>query len=424
MLPPAIPADEPERLRALLRLQLLDTPRDALFDTIIALAAAVTGASRGAVSLVDRERQWFKAVFGELPSELARNISFCGHAVAHDDTLIVPDARQDPRFSDNPLVVDGTVVFYAGVPLASHDGQPIGTLCVIHGTPLEISGAQLAQLAALAACIESHLDLRLLALRLGGLNRKQEDDREILSDLDRRRDQIVRMGLHDVSSPLTVAYGTAELLLLKPSLPPDAREAVEAIVSATEAATRLMHDLISVARSKDTRLSAQFEPLDLHRIAQAVVRRLRILAAHGGHSLRVESRTADAGVLGDHLLIERMLRNLLDNALKYAREGPIVVELRRHPSGDLQVSVNDAGPAIGPELHEEIFAPGFRASDTSRRSGHGLGLALCREVVELHGGTIAVQADDTGGNRFVVRLPQRSGRGDPGEQQPYARIES
>ena len=146
------------RLDALYALNLLDTEPEEEFDAITDLAVALTGARMAAVSLVDRDRQWFKSNIGIPATETPRDIAFCHHAIQKDDVFIVPDALEDPLFADNPLVT-GTphIRTYAGVPLREPDGYKIGTLCVIHDEALSISDTALERLRALARVVEEHL---------------------------------------------------------------------------------------------------------------------------------------------------------------------------------------------------------------------------------------------------------------------------
>ncbi|WEK46227.1 MAG: EAL domain-containing protein [Candidatus Andeanibacterium colombiense] len=124
-------SNEANRLAALMGLGILDTPAERDFDEITRLAATALGAESAAVSLIDKERQWFKSRFGVPFTETTRDIAFCTHAVASRDVLIVPDATLDDRFSANPLVTrEGGIRFYAGVPLIISSGYCIGTLCV------------------------------------------------------------------------------------------------------------------------------------------------------------------------------------------------------------------------------------------------------------------------------------------------------
>ncbi|MCC4599781.1 putative bifunctional diguanylate cyclase/phosphodiesterase [Xanthomonas melonis] len=133
--PPSV-IDDASRVAVLRGLCLLDSPPDPVFDTIAALAARSLGADIALVSLVDAHRQWFKARLGMETPETPRDQAFCAHAIASDETMVVLDARLDPRFSDNPLVLGPPFIrFYAGAPLTLRDGHRIGTLCVIGTTP-------------------------------------------------------------------------------------------------------------------------------------------------------------------------------------------------------------------------------------------------------------------------------------------------
>src|SRR5690242_16623905 len=126
------PANEAERLAALHRLLILDTPADADFDIFAALAAALFDAPLAAVSLVDAERQWFKASVGFEVRETPRSISFCGHAIASPEPVFcVEDTERDTRFADNPLVTGPPYIrFYAGAPILDQAGLALGVLCV------------------------------------------------------------------------------------------------------------------------------------------------------------------------------------------------------------------------------------------------------------------------------------------------------
>lgn len=148
---PPLPQDEAERLAALEALAILDTMPEAEFDDIVSLAAELCGTPISLVSLVDSNRQWFKARHGLDAEQTGRSMSFCGHAILQPDLFEVQDAQADPRFAGNPLVVgDPHIRFYAGVPLALAGGQRVGTLCVIDSRPRQLSGTQRRQLAKLA----------------------------------------------------------------------------------------------------------------------------------------------------------------------------------------------------------------------------------------------------------------------------------
>lgn len=155
MLEPPIPEDEWRRLKALQALDILDTPPEERFDRLTRIAKQVFDVPIALVSLVDANRQWFKSCQGLGARETPRNISFCGHAILQSDIFYVSDASADPRFSDNPLVVDEPHIrFYAGAPLKLVSGERMGTLCIIDTRPHVLDAGQLEVLRELADCVQ------------------------------------------------------------------------------------------------------------------------------------------------------------------------------------------------------------------------------------------------------------------------------
>lgn len=157
-----IPSNEAERLAALESYEVLDTTCEAAFDNIAQMAAQLTGCPISLVSLIDGERQWFKARIGLDAVQTPREFAFCAHAITNPhEPLIVPDALEDSRFADNPLVQDGPAIrFYAGVPLVNPQGAALGTLCVIDRQPRELSALQQQTLQRLADSVMTTLELR------------------------------------------------------------------------------------------------------------------------------------------------------------------------------------------------------------------------------------------------------------------------
>jgi len=152
--------DEPRRLRALRELGVLYTPAEERFDRITRLATRLFGAPISLVSLVAEHTQWFKSAQGLEVSETPRRVAFCAHAILGDGTMVVPNALDDERFLDNPLVTGApSIRFYAGHPLHAEDGSKLGTLCVIDTKPRMLSPTDLAALSDLAAIAESELKL-------------------------------------------------------------------------------------------------------------------------------------------------------------------------------------------------------------------------------------------------------------------------
>jgi len=150
MLAAPIPADDKERLAALRALLILDTPPEERFDKIVQFAATEFDMPIALLSLIDENRQWFKAIVGLDVCETGRDISFCGHAILQPDIFVIPDARADERFADNPIVTgEPYVIFYAGAPLQLASGFTVGTLCLIDHKPRQLDATELAILTTL-----------------------------------------------------------------------------------------------------------------------------------------------------------------------------------------------------------------------------------------------------------------------------------
>jgi adenylate cyclase len=159
-----LPPDEEERLRALRELELLDSDPEEEFDELVRRAAEATGAPIAVITLVDEARQWFKARVNLELESTDRDLAFCAHAIlSPDDLTIVPDTLDDERFNDNLLVTeDPNIRFYAGAPIFTPDGYPIGTLCVIDAAPRGLSEEQADALRDLAREVSKQIERRRL----------------------------------------------------------------------------------------------------------------------------------------------------------------------------------------------------------------------------------------------------------------------
>ncbi len=159
-----ISSEETARMAALHRYNILDTAPEESFDRITRLAKTVLQTPMVMVSLVDADRQWFKSRQGTDVTETARSISFCTHTIQTDEPLIVPDALENPKFCNSPLVLGPPHVrFYIGVPLIMHDGCRIGALCAVDTKPRELSPEHIAVLRDLARLVVDEIELRQIA---------------------------------------------------------------------------------------------------------------------------------------------------------------------------------------------------------------------------------------------------------------------
>jgi signal transduction histidine kinase len=224
----------------------------------------------------------------------------------------------------------------------------------------------------------------------------------------RARDEFLSVAAHELKTPLTSMLGFAQMLKrhVRPDGSGDARivrRALQAVEQQSDRLARLVSRLLDVARIEGGRLAV--EPLETD-IMPLVATVIETIQASGSHE-RFEVRAPEhVRAVVDPLRFEQVLTNLLDNAAKFSpRSDPILVEIAETSLGMLRVAVTDRGPGIPPEGRDHIFDRFYQAHEGNHAFGMGLGLYICRQIVEQHGGSIGAEFPVEGGTRFVFTLP-------------------
>lgn len=416
----ARPVNETERLRQLHELDILDTPPERQLDEIAAIAAGLFQTPVALVSLVDDERQWFKARIGLDATETSRDVSFCAHAILSNSVLCVNDALDDDRFADSPLVLGPPFIrFYAGAPLKTPSGQALGTLCVIDQKPRHDFGdAQIDRLRRLADLVETHFSLRLAAHRLmAELQDRQdliasfEEERAAYEARLRNKREFLAKAAHEFRTPLNSVLACAAMVrdeIHGPHSNPRYKSYADIVLDAAAHMEGLATGLLDYARARSDQFALELCDIAIGDLVRECSDMVRTSAALGGIGIDAHTPRNPVLMKGDRLKLKQVILNLLSNALKFTPSGETVrVALTAPAYGMATIAVADTGVGIAPEEIERAFAPFGQTSAKPQNGqrGTGLGLPIARLIVERHGGTLSLESAIGQGTVVTVRLP-------------------
>jgi signal transduction histidine kinase len=381
-------------IQAGMSVQRLDGADEATLAGFTRLAAHVCGVPGAVLNLIDDQHQFQLAAFGCAPQVCDRADSLCEVTLHLGDQLVVPDTRQDERFSTNRWVTGelGRIRFYAASPLRAPGGHLVGTICVFDGEPRTLDAGQRAALDTLAAGVVDVLELR----------RRSSQLRQTVAELARSHGQLAAFAAqlsHNLKTPLTASLGFGELLQDHPAVSqdPTALGYVNRSVSASRRMMSAIDQLLSYASVGG---APQQAPVPVPELVEQILDDLGPLAAGA------EVRCDQATVVADPVQLRVLLCNLIENSLRYRTPGaPCEVAVTVAPtSWGSELRVADNGPGIPVDQRLAVLRPLVRLeSDTA---GTGLGLATCERIVAAHGGTLSITGTAGGGTTVCVRLPR------------------
>jgi two-component system NtrC family sensor kinase len=404
-------AEEETRLAALERYAILDTLPEQEYEDVTLMASYICGTPIALISLVDRERQWFKSTTGLPLRETSRESSFCAHTLksredAEPETLIVPDALEDERFADNPLVLGGPGIrFYAGAPLIAPGGLVLGTVCVIDTKPRVLAAEQIHALEALSRQVMARLELRVKLI---------EDEKRAVAL--RTAEKLAAVGrlassvAHEINNPL---QSMTNLLFMAETS--DAESRVDYIRQAQEELGRVSHIVTQTLRFH--RQSDSPAALRLGQVVESVLMLFRTRLKHAATRVEVrDTQTTELVCYGSD--VRQVVANLAGNALDAINGmggGRILIRIRdaADPATarpGVRLTVADSGVGMDAATRARLFEPFF---STKGARGTGLGLWVSLGILEKHGATMRVksrQADlesggDLSGTVFTIFFP-------------------
>jgi signal transduction histidine kinase len=394
-----LPDNETDRLAALYALDILDSAPEQDFDDIVALASNVCGTPMSLVTLVDTDRQWFKARVGTDLTETSRDLSFCAHAILGRDLLVVPDATKDARFSDNPSVdMDGGIRFYAGAPLITTDGYALGTLCVFDNYPRSLDVEQLQALRALARQVTTQMEMRRHAIALANTTAR-------LQELERRKDDLAELVGGELRAPLRLISSYLDKL---GSTGLHDAELAELVGRATAGHIRgfldLLQHLNTMADAGFGSESLHMRQIDLTRVTQRAVESIRPIAATKQIWILNQAGGPALPIIADPVRLEQVLTHLLFAAVKYTPSGGRVrvgTEIESGPT--VRLDDMDMPDGVRPDLFPHLYYGTI--ANPSEVPGPDRGLAVAKKILDAHHATVALSDRPGDGTSLHVVFP-------------------
>jgi signal transduction histidine kinase len=413
----AIPENELQRLSALLNYKVLDTAPELEYDDITLLASQICQTPIALVSLIDSDRQWFKSRQGLDAPETPRDVSFCGHAIHGKDVFEIPDAFQDPRFADNPLVTGAPVVrFYAGAPLVTPEGFAVGTLCVIDHQPKKLEANQIKALQCLARSVVAHLELRKLNRKL---KTSLDEIQSFTIQFQKQQGMIVNAAkmaslgeiasgiAHEVNNPLAIIGGKVHTMKSKIKKIPDAAKAILSDLDSIEKTVERIAVIVRGLRTFASETTNQsFDTHDIEKIVQDVVSIMGQKIADAGIEFKVSVPPKLSAYCRSNE-VSQALMNLTGNAFDAVFAQAIrIIEVSADSQGDRTIiRVRDNGPGIPQDVRDKIMLPFFTTKEVGK--GTGLGLSTAKGLIEAQHGRLYLDESETM-TCFVVELPAKA----------------
>jgi len=407
---PPVPSDEVQRLAALDALGMLDTPPEPAFDRITRIASELFHVPIALVSLVDKDRQWFKSCVGLDVRETPRQMAFCAHAIMRDDVLVVPDARADERFATNPLVAGPPHIrFYAGAPLITRDGFRLGTLCIIDTRPRPVMSPSHKQLLKdFAGLVVDAMEARRPS---GQAHPHQAQAEAAAANAAAAKSEFLAMVSHELRTPLNAILGFSAFIkdeTFGPVGNPQYRDQAQVIHESGQHLLSMIDTILDFASAEKGEIRMQETEFSVREVVDQALRLLSEKARRLGVVTGAVPVDSHLMLTGDRKHVLEMLLKVIGNAIKFNRPGGnAVARCELDEEGGLHIYITDNGIGIAPDLIDRLLTPFSQIDGRLARSheGIGLGLAITRRFLELHGGTLSIQGLPGEGTCVVLNFP-------------------
>lgn len=385
MIAPKNPENEKDRLEEVKSFSLLDTLPEEEYDYVTELIAGLCETPISLVTLLDTDRNFLKSHYGVPLNESPRSISFCGHAILEPtDLFIVEDARLDPRFADNPIVKEQNALFYAGAPLRTQNGFPLGTLCVFDTKPRQLTEHQKTIIVAMAKQVVKLFELHRNKILL-------EANKKLLEQRNQELKSFAGVVSHDLKSPLGNIMSLAQLLReeYEPKLDKTGIQYLDYIEESSQTLNKYIDGMLGYYKS-DELLSERKKETSLQSIYEEIEDIFFVDNAEFIHPKE------DVSINVNQPALLQIFINLVGNALKYNHnEVPFIKSTFTENKTHYIFSVSDNGIGIDTEKQEIIFQLFKTVGEKDRHGeiGSGIGLATVLSLVTKLGGTISLDSE-------------------------------
>ena len=381
-----IPAEEVNRLKALRNLKILDTAPEKQFDEVSELASLICETPVALISLLDKNRQWFKSCIGFSTNETEREISFCNYTIKSDQEIFeISDARIDSRFKNNPLTFgEKPVIFYAGVALRDDNGFALGTLCVIDHKPKTLNNKQRKALAYLGNQVVQLFNIRLK-------NNILRESQKLLKEKNNQLKNFAGVVSHDMKMPLANMIVTIDILKSKYGKKID-EAGIEYLRNLKRSAFKLsdyISNILTHYESDSITDGNQIEVFEINTLIEDIVEMLDVTEDYELHYPK------NVKLSTNRVALEQILLNLIGNCFKYNDKEKIIISVECYEDdGYYNFVVTDNGIGIPKEKQASIFNLFTTAADKDRRGskGNGIGLSTVKKIIRNLGGDIKVES--------------------------------
>ena len=397
MIYPQIPYNEKERQEEVNKYKHLNDLSQESYDNITNLIATICEVPIALISLIDNNKNIFKSNFGLELYENSRELSFCGHTInSNEDIMIVNDSRLDERFCDNPFVLNGTAVFYAGVSLITKNGFKIGTLCIFDNKPRVLNDNQLSSLKILAK-------QTLILFEKEYQNKSLKNLQARLKNRNTDLEKFAAVVSHDLKSPLANIISLTKLLEdeNKQNLNEDSLLYLKYLKSSSFSLRNYIDGILDFYKSDSLTVNKK-ESFNLNELLEELKDMLTIEDA-----VDFTTQLENKEITTNRAALQQILLNLISNGLRYNAKDKRKIAINYFESESfLNFKVSDNGNGILKENYDKIFDLFHieASEDRNEEKGSGIGLASVKKVVENLGGAISVQSTINVGSEFSFSI--------------------